>query len=72
MYQIDTRKLQSKIVECGTTQEAVAAALGIDRGTFRRRLTSGRLQIRDIHKICDFLQLSRDECFHIFLAELSQ
>lgn len=25
MYQIDTRKLQSKIVECGTTQEAVAA-----------------------------------------------
>lgn len=72
MYVIDLKKLQSKIVECGTTQEALASALGIDRGTFRRRLNSGRLQIRDIHKICDYLKLTRDECIHIFLSEMSQ
>lgn len=72
MYVVDTKKLQSKIVECGTTQEALACALGIDRGTLRRRLASGRLQIRDIHNICDYLQLTKDECIHIFLHELSQ
>ena len=69
MYQINTRKLQCKIVEAGTTQEAIAKDLGIDRGTFRRRLVSGRLQIRDIHKICEVLSLSRDECYQIFLSE---
>ncbi len=69
MYCIDNAKLQAKIVEKGMTQEGIASELGIDRGTFRRRLNSGKLQIRDIHKICGVLQLSTNDAISIFLAE---
>lgn len=72
MYCIDNAKLQAKIVEHGMTQEGLAFELGIDRGTFRRRLNAGKLQIRDIHKICDVLHLSVDEAIDIFLSTQSQ
>ena len=69
MYHIDARKLQAKIVEREMTQEALAAELGIDRSTLRRRINSAKLQVRDIHKICDVLQLTNLEAIEIFLAE---
>lgn len=69
MYHIDVKKLQAKIVECETTQEALAAELGIDRSTLRRRINSAKLQVRDIHRICDVLQLTNMEALEIFLAE---
>ncbi len=72
MYQLNRRKLQAKIVECDITQESLAEELGIDRGTFRRRLNSGRLQIRDIHRICEVLRLTPDEAISIFLSNKSQ
>lgn len=72
MYYIDISKLQSKIVERAMTQEGLAAELGIDRGTFRRRLNAGKLQIRDIHKICDVLELTVSDAVSIFLCEQSQ
>lgn len=72
MYQIDIKKLQAKIVECGITQEVLAEELGIDRATLRRRLNSGRLQIRDIHKMCEVLDLTTDEAIAIFLSQKSQ
>ena len=71
MYEVDIKRLQTKIVECGTTQEALASELGIDRSTLRRRLASGRLMVRDIHKIVEVLNLSREEAIAIFLHEKS-
>ena len=71
MYQMDTNKLNGKIVECGTTKEALADEIGINRSTFYRRLKSGRLLIGDIHKICEVLNLTRTEAIDIFLAEKS-
>lgn len=72
MYCVDINKLQAKLVERNMTQEGLAAELGIDRGTFRRRLNAGKLQIRDIHKICDVLCLTVDEAVAIFLCQKSQ
>lgn len=72
MYHVDVKRLQAKVVECGITQEALAAELGIDRSTLRRRINSGRLQIRDIHKICEVLHLTASDAVAIFLCEKSQ
>ena len=72
MYCVNRTKLQAKIVECGMTQDGLAAELGIDRGTFRRRLNAEKLQIKDIHKICEVLRLSPDEAIAIFLTQQSQ
>lgn len=71
MFYVDVKKLQGKIVENGMTQEGLSSELGIDRCTFRRRLNSGKLQIRDIHKICDVLHLSNTDAISIFLSEKS-
>ena len=72
MYHIDINKLNGKIVEKGTTKEAVADEIGINRSTFYRRLKSGRLLVGDVHKMCDILALSTSEAIDIFLAQKSQ
>ena len=69
MFQIDIKKLQAKIIENGMTQDGLSAELGINRGTLRRRLNSGRLQVRDVHKICDVLHLSNEDAISIFLSQ---
>ena len=69
MFQIDIKKLQAKIIENGMTQDGLSAELGINRGTLRRRLNSGRLQVRDVHKICDVLHLSNEDAISIFLSK---
>ena len=69
MYHTDTKKLQARLVECETTQEALADELGINRSTLRRRLNSDKLTVGDIHKMCDVLRLSREAAIEIFLAE---
>lgn len=71
MFCIDIDKLNGKIVEFGTTKEALAAAIGIDRSTFYRRLKNSSLRIGDIHKICEFLELSASEAMDIFLSQKS-
>lgn len=68
MYKIDVNKLNGKIVEMGTTKEAIADEIGIDRSTFYRRLKNGKLLIGDMHKICDVLKLSTPEAIEIFLV----
>lgn len=72
MFCVDTHLLKLKIVEHNTTQEALAQSLEIDRSTLHRRLVSGTLRIRDIHKICEVLHLSNEECMQIFLRQQSQ
>lgn len=71
MFRIDIKRLQAKIIENGMTQDGLSSELGIDRGTLRRRLNSGRLQVRDVHKICDVLHLSNADAISIFLSEQS-
>lgn len=72
MFCIDTDKLNGKIVERGTTKEALAAALGINRCTLYRRLKNYSLRVEDVHKICEFLQLTAAEAMAIFLCDKSQ
>lgn len=72
MFRIDIDKLNGKIVERGTTKEALAAAIGINRSTLYRRLKNGTLRVCDVHKICEFLSLSTAEAIDIFLAGQSQ
>lgn len=72
MFRIDIDKLNGKIVERGTTKEALAAAIGINRSTLYRRLKNGTLRVCDVHKICEFLSLSAAEAVDIFLAGQSQ
>lgn len=68
MYHVDLDKLNGKIVERRTTKEAIADHIGIDRSTLFRRIRTGSLRVGDIHKICDYLNLSREEAMDIFLA----
>ena len=69
MYSVNVSKLNGKIVESGMTKEALADKLGIARSTFLRRINSNSLRIRDIHGICDALNLSTAEACDIFLAQ---
>ena len=72
MFRIDINKLNGKIVEKGTTKEAIADKIGVDRSTFYRRLKTSKLLIRDIHIMCDILGLSDEEALAIFLVRQSQ
>jgi DNA invertase Pin-like site-specific DNA recombinase len=69
MFRVDESKLNGKIVERGTTKEAIASEIGIDRCTFYRRIKSNKLLISDMHKICNILSLSSSEAIDIFLAQ---
>lgn len=68
MYHVNIDKLNGKIAERNTTKEAIASAIGIDRSTFYRRLKTSTLTIRDIHGICEELELTVPEAVEIFLA----
>ncbi len=69
MYCMNISKLNGVIAEKNTTKEALADAIGADRSTLFRRIKAGKLTITDIHKICDFLGLTRGEAMEIFLAQ---
>lgn len=62
--------LRGKIVECGLTQEKVAAQLSMDRSTFSRKMKSEALDfsIGEMHQIATVLHLSKEEASKIFLA----
>lgn len=68
MYKLNTAKLNGKIVECGMTKESVAQEIGINRATFFRRLKNNKLQLSDVHKICEALHLSNEEALNIFFS----
>lgn len=68
MYHIDLDKLNGKIVERGTTKEAIAGEIGVDRSTFYRRLKQNKLLVGDVHKMCEVLRLTPAEAVDIFLA----
>lgn len=68
MYQLNINKLNGKIVEKGLTKEGLAAAIGINRATFYRRLQNNSLKLVDVHRICEALSLTKDEAISIFMA----
>ena len=70
MY-VDVQKLKGRIVEKGTTQEAVADSIGIDRSTFYRKIKNqgASFSIGEIHKIAAVIPLTKEEAIDIFLAQ---
>ncbi len=69
MFFLDENKLNGKIAERGTTKEAIADEIGVDRSTFYRRIKKNRLLIKDAHAICEVLRLDKSEALEIFLAQ---
>lgn len=64
----NTMKLKGLIVERGTTQEAVADALGIDRSTFHRKLKNGgdNFTVAEVNKMIEAIPMSFAEATEIF------
>jgi len=68
---VNVQKLKGKIMERGTTQEALAKTLGIDRSTFYRKMRQGgNFTIKEVNSIVSALHLSKDEAMSIFFADL--
>lgn len=68
MYQ--RNKLKGKIVEKGKTTNEIAEALGVDRSTYYRKISSEECVFtgKEIQSIIDCLQLTREEMLEIFFA----
>jgi predicted transcriptional regulator len=70
MY-VNTKKLKGCIVEKGTTQEAVADSIGIDRSTFYRKVKNQGVSfsIGEVHKLVKVIPLTKEEAIEIILAQ---
>lgn len=67
---VNINKLKGAIVEKDTTQEALAAEMGIDRSTFYRKIKAGgNFTIGEAKQIVDLLGLTTDEAVSIFFAK---
>lgn len=61
--------LKGKIVEKGMNVESVASAIGISKDTMYRKINNlDSFTIREARGIANFLQLSDDDAFYIFLS----
>lgn len=69
MFYIDRDLLNLKIRKANTTADAIAAELGIDRGTWYRHLRKGDLTISEIHEIVRILKLTTEDILEIFFAK---
>lgn len=67
---INTSKLKGLIVERGTTQQAVAESIGMDRSTFYRKMKrGGDFSIEEAKNIKNEIPLTDDEAIEIFFGE---
>lgn len=67
---VNVSKLKGKIVERNTTQEELAATIGIDKSTFYRKMKqNGNFSIKEVNLIVSALDLSKDEAMAIFFSE---
>lgn len=67
---INTAKLKGLIVERGTTQQAVADSIGIDRSTFYRKMKKGGcFSIEEASKMKKEIPLSDIEAVEIFFGK---
>lgn len=68
---VNTQKLKGLIVEKGTTQQAVADSIGIDRSTFYRKMKSGgTFTVEEAGDIALAVPLTREEAMEIFFGEI--
>lgn len=64
---VNIHKLKGVIVEKGTTQEAVAYELGMNRSTFYRRMQDGgRFTVAEVQKMVEFIPLTPEEASSTF------
>lgn len=67
---VNTAKLKGLIVERGTTQEAVAKSIGIDRSTFYRKMKNGGdFSILEAQQIAKEVPLTDYEAIEIFFSK---
>ena len=68
-FMINTNKLKGLIVERGTTQQAVADSIGIDRSTFYRKMKKGGdFSIEEAKKMKQEIPLTDQEVIEIFFG----
>lgn len=66
---VNTQKLKGVIVEKGTTQQAVADNIGIDRSTFYRKMKNGgTFSVEEAAKIALAVPLTKNEAMEIFFG----
>lgn len=63
-----TQMLKGKIVEAGTTIEAIAAAIGVNRSTFYRKMKNkgNTFTVEEMNKIVAAIPLSKSDAAAIF------
>lgn len=68
---MNVSKLKGKIVEHGSTQEAVAKELSMSRSTFYRKLKNNGMDftIGEVHKMVDAIPLTSEEAMDIFFTQ---
>lgn len=68
---VNVMKLKGLIVERGTTQEAVADALGINRSTFYRKMkNNGDFTVSEVQKLMTAIPISFEEASEIFFGNI--
>lgn len=63
-----TQMLRGKIVEAGTTIEALAAAIGMNRSTFHRKLKAkgNTFTVEEMNNMVKVLNLNKEDAIAIF------
>ncbi|CAW92103.1 phage repressor protein [Streptococcus equi] len=68
---VNVQKLKGVIVEKGTTQQAVADSIGIDRSTFYRKMKSGgAFTLDEAGNIARAISLTKEEAIEIFFSNV--
>ena len=65
---VDVQELRARMVYHKHFQKDVANAIGVSRQSFIRKLQTGYFTISEIHKMMDFIPLTREEACKIFFA----
>ena len=68
---VNINKLKGKIIEKGYNVTTLAKEMGMDKGTFYRKLNNdGDFSIKEADKIIDILCLDLDEIRAIFFSQV--
>lgn len=67
---VNVNRLKGKIIESGYTNAKFSKALGINPGTFYRKIRTGggSFTVSELNKMVILLSLSNEECKSIFFA----
>lgn len=65
---MNTQMLKGKIVEAGTTQEAIADSIGMDRSTFYRKMKrmGNTFTVAEMNGMVKSIPLSKEDAVAIF------